>query len=231
MIQFGKRSRRSSYFSMKQDRRKSRPLYIRLLRWGLVLALLGIGWFLYVLAQIGSVERSPAVSIQDMPTADVGIVLGAAMWRDRPSPGLEERLRHSLEQYQAGKFKLFLLTGGLDQEGYKYTEAEGMANYLEEHGVPREAMLLENKATSTYENLKFSQEIMKEHGFDSALIMTHTYHGNRALEIANALDYQHPKLSLTKSKVLKPIPNTLREVLAYTKWKLDQVGLALGLDL
>lgn len=231
MIRFGKRSSKSSYLNMKQDRSKSRPLYVRLLRWGVVLVLLGIGWFLYVLAQIGSVERSHAVAIQDMPAVDVGIVLGAAMWGDRPSPGLEERLRHSLEQYQAGKFKMFLLTGGLDQEGYKYTEAEGMANYLEEHGVPREAMLLENKATSTYENLKFSQEIMKEHGFESALIMTHTYHGNRALEIADALDYQHPKLSLTKSKVLKPIPNTLREVLAYTKWKLDQVGLALGLDL
>ncbi|AZK49070.1 YdcF family protein [Paenibacillus lentus] len=216
---------------MEQGRRKLRPLYIRWLRFGLVLILLGIGWFLYVLAQIGSVERSPAVAIKDMPAADVGIVLGASMWGDRPSPGLEERLRHSLEQYQAGKFKIFLLTGGLDQEGYKYTEAEGMANYLEEHGVPREAMLLENKATSTYENLKFSQEIMKEQGLTSALIMTHTYHGNRALEIAEALDYRHPKLSLTKSKVLKPIPNTMREVLAYTKWKLVQAGLALGLDL
>ncbi|MNJ30997.1 vancomycin high temperature exclusion protein [compost metagenome] len=231
MFQSGRRSGKTSYLNMKQGRPKSRPLYIRLLRWVLVLAPLGIGWFLYVLAQIGSVERSPALAIKDMPAADVGIVLGASMWGDRPSPGLEERLRHSLEQYQAGKFKMFLLTGGLDQEGYKYTEAEGMANYLEEHGVPREAMLLENKATSTYENLKFSQEIMKEHELSSALIMTHTFHGNRALEIAEVLGYEHPKLSLTKSKVLQPIPNTVREVLAYTKWKLVQAGLALGLDL
>ncbi|GAA0137297.1 hypothetical protein YSY43_41380 [Paenibacillus sp. YSY-4.3] len=224
------RFRSSSYLSM-QDKRKSRPLYIRLLRWGLVFAVICICWFLYVLAQIGSVERSSAVATIDTPPADVGIVLGASMWGDRPSPGLEERLRHSLAEYEAGKFKMFLLTGGLDREGYKYTEAEGMANYLAEHGVPREVMLLENKATSTYENLKFSQEIMKEHGLSSALIMTHTFHGNRSLEIANALNYQHPKLSLTKSKVLKPIPNTLREVLAYTKWKMVQAGLALGLDL
>ncbi|GIP59343.1 YdcF family protein [Paenibacillus woosongensis] len=230
MIRFGRRTRNRSYLGM-QDRRKRRPLYIRLLRWGIVFAVLCVCWFLYVLAQIGSVERSPALATMDTPPADVGIVLGAAMWGDRPSPGLEERLRHSLKQYEAGKFKMFLLTGGLDQEGYKYTEAEGMANYLAEHGVPREAMLLENEATSTYENLKFSQEIMKEHGLVSALIMTHTFHGNRSIEIANALNYQHPKLSLTKSNVLKPVPNTLREVLAYTKWKLDQAALALGLDL
>lgn len=231
MIRLGRKSRNNSYLSSARDRRKARPLYMRLLRWGLVLAVLCICWFLFVLAQIGSVERSQAVMTKDTPQADVGIVLGAAMWGDRPSPGLEERLRHSLEQYEAGKFKIFLLTGGLDREDYKYTEAEGMANYLAERGVPREAMLLENKATSTYENLKFSQEIMKEHGFSSALIMTHTFHGNRALEIANALNYERPKLSLTKSNVLKPVPNTVREVLAYTKWKLVQAGLALGLNL
>ncbi|MNJ49678.1 vancomycin high temperature exclusion protein [compost metagenome] len=221
---------KGSYLSMNRNKRKARPLYIRLLRWGLLLLLLGSGWSLYAIAQIGSIERNPAAADKDMPLVDVGIILGASMWGDRPSPGLEERLRHGLEQYRAGKFKLFLLTGGLDQEGYKYTEAEGMANYLEEHGVPREAMLLENEATSTYENLKFSQQIMKEQGLNTALIITHTYHGNRALEIANALNYEHPRLSLTKTKVLKPLPNTLREVLAYTKWKLVQAGIALGLN-
>lgn len=124
---------------------------------------------------------------------------------------------------------MFLLTGGLDTSTSNYTEAEGMANYLEQHGVPRDKMLLENKATSTYENLKFSQDMMKERGLSSALIVTHTYHGNRALEIARALDYEEPRLSLTETRVLKPIPNTIREILAYTKWKLDQIGLAIGL--
>lgn len=200
----------------------------RIFRWGLAFILLGIGWVLFVLAQIGSVERNPAAHADLDEPAEVGIVLGAAMWGDEPSPGLRERLEQSLKDYEAGKFKLFLLTGGLDTPTSRYTEAEGMANYLEQHGVPRDKMLLENKATSTYENLKFSQEMMKERGLASALIITHTYHGNRALEIARALDYKEPKLSLTETKVLKPFPNTFREVLAYSKWKLDQLGLALG---
>ncbi|WP_059042975.1 YdcF family protein [Paenibacillus rubinfantis] len=201
----------------------------RIFRWGLVLILLGVGWSLFVLAQIGSVERNPAANTDLSEPAEVGIVLGAAMWGDEPSPGLRERLEQSLKDFEAGKFKWFLLTGGLDTPTSNYTEAEGMANYLEQHGVPRDKMLLENKATSTYENLKFSQEMMMERGFASALIITHTYHGNRALEIARALDYKEPKLSLTESKVLKPIPNTFREILAYSKWKLDQLGLALGI--
>lgn len=201
----------------------------RILRWGLAFILLGMGWVLFVLAQIGSVERNPAANATLSEPAEVGIVLGAAMWGDEPSPGLRERLEQSLKDYEAGKFKWFLLTGGLDTPTSRYTEAEGMANYLEQHGVPRDKMLLENKATSTYENLKFSQEMMEERGLTSALIITHTYHGNRALEIARALDYKEPKLSLTETKVLKPFPNTFREILAYSKWKLDQLGLALGM--
>lgn len=201
----------------------------RIFRWGLAFILLGLGWMLFTLAQIGSVERNPAANSALSDPADVGIVLGAALWGDEPSPGLRERLEQSLKDFEAGKFQLFLLTGGLDTPHSKYTEAEGMANYLEAHGVPRDKMLLENKATSTYENLKFSREMMMERGLTSALIVTHTYHGNRALEIARALDYEEPRLSLTETKVLKPIPNTVREILAYTKWKLDQIGLAIGL--
>lgn len=201
----------------------------RIFRWGLVFILLGIGWMLFVLAQIGSVERNPAANSALSEPADVGIVLGAALWGDEPSPGLRERLEQSLKDFEAGRFQLFLLTGGLDTATSNYTEAEGMANYLEQHGVPRDKMLLENKATSTYENLKLSQDMMKERGLTSALIVTHTYHGNRALEIARALDYVEPRLSLTETRVLKPIPNTIREILAYTKWKLDQIGLAMGL--
>lgn len=226
-------------FSMKR-KVKDRSLFVvsnkqrrrgghRLIRWGLIICVLGVLWALYVLARIGSIDQNPAAAA-NQAHAEVGIVLGASLWGDVPSPGLEERLQLGLRDYQAGKFQIFILTGGRDTRHSTYTEAEGMANYLEKHGVPRSKMLLENQATSTYENLKFSQQMMKEQGYTSALIITHTFHGNRALEIAEALHYSSPKLSLTKSQVLKPIPNTFREILAYTKWKMDQIRLALNQD-
>ncbi|MGG6311033.1 YdcF family protein [Paenibacillus macerans] len=224
---FAKRNR-TIHFG--EPRRKRSGIRKRLFRWASILVLLGLGWMLFALAQIGSIERNPSVVTELAQPADVGIVLGAAMWGDAPSPGLRERLEQSLQDYESGKFKLFLLTGGLDTPKSNFTEAEGMAIYLEQHGVPRDKMLLENKATSTYENLKFSQAIMNERGLTSALIITHTYHGNRSLEIAKSLNYADPKLSLKKSEVLKPIPNTFREILAYSKWKLDQLALALGLE-
>ncbi|WP_245954492.1 YdcF family protein [Fontibacillus phaseoli] len=188
----------------------------------------GILWSLYVLAEIGSVDRNPAASRDYPETADVGIVLGASMWGDRPSPGLQERLQLALQDYKDGKFRVFILTGGLDHPDYRYTEAEGMANYLEANGVSRSDMILENEATSTYENLKFSQEIMIEKGYESAVIITHTFHGNRAFEIAKVLGYSNPGLSLTETSVLKPTQTTFREVLAYSKWKLDQAAIAIG---
>ncbi len=219
----GRISRRNAIYSVGQKKRSRRRLWIWI---PVFLLVAGLGWSLYVLAEIGSIDRNPAASRDYVEPADVGIVLGASMWGDRPSPGLQERLELALQDYKDGKFRIFLLTGGLDRPDYEFTEAEGMANYLESKGVPRSAMLLENNATSTYENLKFSQQMMEEKGLESVLIITHSYHGNRAYEIANALGYDSPGLSVTETRVLKPMQTTVREILAYSKWKLDHIAIA-----
>ncbi len=210
------------------SRRRTSRLRRRLLLFLVCCVLAGLLWIVFCLYQIGSIDRNPAISRYDQEPADAGIVLGASMWGDTPSPGLQERLNQALADYEAGRFEKIILTGGLDKPEYKYTEAEGMANFLISQGVPEDALLLENEATSTYENLLFSQEIMEEHGLKSSIIITHTYHGNRAYEIAEVLNYDRPGLSLTETKVLKPNQTVLREVLAYTKWKMDQIRLALG---
>ncbi|MBU5672471.1 YdcF family protein [Paenibacillus brevis] len=210
------------------SRRRTSGMRRRLLLFLVCCVLAGLLWIGFCLYQIGSVDRNPAVNRYDQKPADAGIVLGASMWGDTPSPGLQERLNQALADYRAGKFEKLILTGGLDKPDYKYTEAEGMANFLISHGIPEEALLLENESTSTYENLLFSREIMEDHGLKSSVIITHTYHGNRAYEIAEMLNYDHPGLSLTETKVLKPNQTVLREVLAYTKWKMDQIRLVLG---
>jgi vancomycin permeability regulator SanA len=190
-----------------------------------IMFLLILGWSGYVLWKINTVD--PADASQSV---DVGIILGSSMWGDAPSPSLKERLDHGLKQYNKGKFKWFIVTGGLDQPGFNYTEAEGMRQYLLEHGVPDNVILMENDATSTLENLQFSQLIMKQRGFTSAVLVTHTYHGMRSLQIAEYLDYAHPLLSTTESKVLSMSYHKSREILAYSKWKLDEWMLRLKLN-
>ncbi|GGA24809.1 YdcF family protein [Paenibacillus physcomitrellae] len=214
-------SRRSSSLNpLGADSKKM--LYRSLAKGGGLLLLLLAVWLAYAALQVES-ERSK----EPVERADVGIVLGASLWDDYPSPGLAERLDRAVQDYRDGKFPMFIVTGGLDSSKANRTEAEGMALYLERHGVPDDHILLENKATSTYENLLYSQRIMKERDMKTAIIITHDFHGRRSLEIARSLNYKWPQLSLVHSKVLNEGYNKTREVLAYTKWKLQQIAMVL----
>ena len=201
----------------------------RFLRALIILLVIGVLWGVYVLSQIGSVMGDGSKQFSNTAKKDAGIVLGASLWKDEPSPGLKERLDQALADYKAGKFSYFIVTGGYDTPESKYTEAEGMANYLEKQGISKEIIILENKATSTYENLKYSQALMREKNLQAALIITHDYHGNRAYEMAKSLNYSSPSLSIVKSEVMNSWYHTSREILSYTKWKLQQIGLFIGI--
>ncbi len=149
--------------------------------------------------------------------ADVGM-LGATLWNNEPSPGLRERLDHGLQLYRSGAFSHFIVTGGLDNNGATLTEAEGMRNYLVEQGVPSEAIEMDPLSRSTYENLTFAEEIMDRREWKSAVIITHSYHGSRAADIAKKVGYMPVQVSVTDSNVLKMSYHETREILAYTKW-------------
>ncbi len=160
---------------------------------------------------------------------DAGIILGAALWNDTPSPALRERLNLAISLYEEGKVDRFILTGGLGGLASTLTEAEGMQSYLVSKGIPEDKLLLEKKATSTYQNLLYSKEIADEQGFKHVAIITHDYHAARSLEIAHYLDYESVEAQTLKSRVLNMFYHQTREVLALTKWKLDWLTYELGL--
>ncbi|GAK39535.1 YdcF family protein [Paenibacillus urinalis] len=186
------------------------------------LVIIGLIWVVYVQWKI----FNPKETTEFADPVDAGIVLGASLWGDEPSPGLAERLDKAIELHEAGSFRYFIVTGGLDSPQHRLTEAEGMQRYLVEHGVEPSRILLENEATSTYENLLFSQRIMTDQGLASSIIITHDFHGMRSLEIAEFLDYEAPLLSLAESVAMPFLPSQIRETLAYTKWKLDAALLS-----
>lgn len=185
-----------------------------------ILVVVGLLWCAAVFNVINNAETSTP-----MTKADTGIILGMSMWGDEPSPGLKERLDYGLKLYNEGMFSRIIVSGGLDKADYQYTEGQGMRNYLVAHGVPDEAILMENESTSTYENLKFSQKIMQQEGMASAVIITHTFHGRRALEIAREFGYASPQLGLTESQTMSMLKYKTREILAYTKWKMQQLTM------
>lgn len=180
----------------------------------------GLLWLAYTQWKIASVpEAAPSVR------TEIGIVLGASLWGDEPSPGLRERLNKALELYKEGRFDYIIVSGGLDRPDANFSEAEGMAKYLIDHGVSEDRVVLEGESTSTLENLRFSQRMMKERGWASATIVTHDFHGMRALEIAQALRYEQPQIVTVSSEVLSPLWHRGRESLAYTKWKWDELWI------
>lgn len=203
--------------------KKSRPwlLLFRLISW---LIVAGVLWCGYMLWLINSFDSDKPIG-----KADAGIVLGAALWNNVPSPALKERLDYAFQLYEEGLVDKLILSGGFDYKGAPKTEAEGMRDYLLAKGITADKLLLEKKATSTYENLLFSRAIAKEHQLSKLLIITHDYHATRAGEMAKQLDFAHVELAGTHSMVLDAFYNESREVLAYTKWKIDSVFLWLGL--
>lgn len=177
-------------------------------------------WCVSLFVVVGRFGGEPSKGLP--APSDVGIVLGASLWDNKPSPGLRERLDQALSLYRANVFSRFIVTGGLDAGGAVLTEAEGMRDYLRQQGVPDSAIFIEPKATSTYENLRYSKAIMEAQGWRTAVIVTHQYHGSRSLDIAEALDYERPQVSVTDSKVMNMAYHRSREVLAYTKWLLQK---------
>lgn len=191
----------------------------------LALIVLGIGWVLYIQYLISNVQQHSEHTI-----SDVGVVLGASLWGDEPSPALRERLDYALELYNKGLFAYMIVSGGYDNLTSKLSEAQGMKNYLVSKGISESVIIEENAATSTYENLLFSQQIMKEKQLDHAIVITHHYHGARARDIAKFLSYQEPDIATTGSKVLFMPWHRARESLAFTKWELQKWNLQLTDD-
>ena len=89
-------------------------------------------------------------------TYDYIIIHGAGLNGPRPTPLLAGRIDKALElwnkQHQHGKF---VVSGGQGADEV-VSEAQAMRDYLLEKDVPLDAILMEDKSTTTWENLKYS---------------------------------------------------------------------------
>mgnify|MGYP000876198001 CR=1 FL=1 len=87
---------------------------------------------------------------------DYIIIHGAGLDGPRPTPLLAGRIDKALElwnkQHQHGKF---VVSGGQGADEV-VSEAQAMRDYLLEKGVSADAILMEDKSTTTWENLKYS---------------------------------------------------------------------------
>ncbi|WP_424765967.1 YdcF family protein [Paenibacillus sp. sgz302251] len=209
--------------SPRKRTKKNRPwlLLFRVAAWVVVA---GVFWCGYLLWLINGYDID-----KPLAKADAGIVLGAALWNDVPSPALRERLYLAIRLVEEGTVDKLILSGGLGANGSTKTEAEGMRDFLIANGISADKLLLEEEATSTYQNLMFSKAIADQNSLSSLIVITHDYHAARAKEVAKSLDFDPLQVAATRSEVLNPVYNESREILAFTKWKLNWLLLSVGI--
>ncbi|HWR07460.1 YdcF family protein [Sporomusa sp.] len=118
--------------------------------------------------------------------SDTIIVLGAKLIDDQPSTMLRLRLDEAIQLYTQGFAPFIIVSGaqGLDEIA---SEADVMRNYLVNKGIPAERIYVENKSYNTYQNLLYSKNIMREHGFRQAIIVSNASHIRRSLVLAQQL--------------------------------------------
>ncbi len=128
-------------------------------------------------------------SVRADASADVAIVLGAAVWDGRPSPVFEERIKHGVELYRQGRVDALVFTGGVG-EGDQLAEAEVARLYALARGVPEERIYCETQSRVTYHNLKGAQTVLAREGLTTALLVSDPLHMRRATRMAQDLGMQ-----------------------------------------
>jgi uncharacterized SAM-binding protein YcdF (DUF218 family) len=122
--------------------------------------------------------------------ADFVVVLGSGLSAgDQVPPLLASRLNRGVQVYRAllarRKTSPVLLVSGGKGDDERLPEAEAMARYLIERGVPASSVLKEDRSRTTEENLTFSKAIMEQSrpGY-RCIIVTSNFHVFRAAILA-----------------------------------------------
>lgn len=133
-------------------------------------------------------SQYPPIRIENVPNADVIVVLGGGLGIPLPPRiyadlnSASDRLLHAARLYRAGKAQHVILSGG-NVFPEKGLEAESFyaARLLMEWGVPENAIVTESKSKNTLQNAAFTQSILANRGWESVLLITSAAHMPRAV--------------------------------------------------
>jgi gdmH len=153
---------------------------------------------------------------------DAIIVLGSGLIGDKVPPLLAQRLTKAKTIYEQFEGRPKLIVSGGQGADELTSEAEAMASYLMEQGVPQEDILIENRSRTTFENLTFSKAILEEEELGKhVLVVTNSFHALRAGVFMRLLNI--PGLSVGSKTAFYYLPSAwIRETVGlvslYWKW-------------
>ena len=144
-------------------------------RWAWAAACIGILWLVSTLTWIGT-NSAQSLDRPLPPDCDTIVILGTGIEDGVPSPHLRMRLIVAIGAAEHYPEAAIIPTGGLDA-GQPVTEARAMAAYMEARGIVSERIIIEPRATSTYENLIYSRPLARG---DHTVVITSGFHTLRA---------------------------------------------------
>lgn len=181
------------------------------------LGLLTMGLLLLVLCcQVASKLRS--VPQQPCPTV---IVLGCQVRRSQPCALLSYRIRTAADYLNEHPDAVAILSGG-QGPGEDITEASCMFRELTARGIDPARLYLEERSTSTRENIQYSKALMEREGLRGpAAIISNDFHIFRALRAAEDQGLEAEGLAAGSSWYSRPT-YILREALGLIYYTLTE---------
>ena len=151
--------------------------------WRVVAGLTCLGIVYFCIVEVPIIKNARTDPDPERPYL---IVLGAAVYGKEPSLTLVRRLEGARDYLEKYPDSVAIVSGGMGK-GEEITEAEAMHDWLLNHGIAEERILMESLATSTMENLRYSFAMIRDRGDDpdgNVAIVSSSYHLYRAKTMA-----------------------------------------------
>ena len=143
--------------------------------------------FLYVCIGSYFIVSRADFQAPDSSRPPVVVVLGCRVKEGRPSILLGERIKAAHEYLTAHPDAYCICSGGQGDDEI-ISEAQCIRDELVSMGISGSRLYMEDKSTSTRENLKLSKEIMEREDLgDTIVIVTNSWHELRAQMVAGEL--------------------------------------------
>ena len=154
----------------------------------MLLALLAVVLCIFITCQLfvgGAGSGKIYTSINAVPEREVGLLLGTAKLKrsGRDNLYFMKRIDAAAELYRRGKVKQILISG--DKHAPDYDEPRDMRKALMDHGVPGDAIMLDEFGFRTLDSVVRAKEVFKLTRFT---IISQRDHDERALLIAKHFD-------------------------------------------
>jgi uncharacterized SAM-binding protein YcdF (DUF218 family) len=180
---------------------------------------LSIGLALFVLVVIVALLIIVQGQREELRPAAAALVLNDPESDETPSAALRLRLDRAIDLYKRGLISRIILTGGVATPNSESTALIGQ-RYLTQRGLPSENILLEERGTTTFDEMRAATGLARSQGMSSVLLISDWHELLPGLKMANDLGleaYAVPVRDATES-VLDQISGVWRSTWVYINY-------------